>query len=228
MTDGIENKGYLIDYRLLRLLMGIIAIAMPIVVSLWSHEKLSSISASYHTAAQDIFVGMLFSVGTFLIAYRGTANHQKTMLATKIGAMGAFAAALFPISPDGCPMDTSSYIHNMAALILFGSLAYICLKLFRDRAKGKSGLKPLRRYFLYTVCGYGIIGSILFIVAAWSLERIGILPNDALLNYRIIFVGEGVALGCFGSAWFVAGKWWIFSYYVDKNEAYRPLQRKAE
>ena len=47
----VENKNIVFDYRALRLLMGIIALALPFVVTFLSSEKLLSISASYHTEA---------------------------------------------------------------------------------------------------------------------------------------------------------------------------------
>ncbi len=63
------------DYVTLRLLMGAMAFAIPIVVVyLAQPTALESISASYHTEAQDAFVGMLFIVAAFLIAYRGQSS----------------------------------------------------------------------------------------------------------------------------------------------------------
>ena len=64
------------DYRALRLLMGLIALALPFIVTLVSSTQLSSISASYFTEARDAFVGMLFIVGAFLWAYNGHTLHR--------------------------------------------------------------------------------------------------------------------------------------------------------
>jgi uncharacterized membrane protein YbjE (DUF340 family) len=48
--------------------MGIIALALPFLVSLISGEQLDSISSSYYTAARDCLVGLLFVVGAFLLS----------------------------------------------------------------------------------------------------------------------------------------------------------------
>jgi hypothetical protein len=61
-----ENRNPVFDYRALRLLVGIIAFALPIAVPLIASTNLTSISASYYTNSRDIFVGMLFIVGSFL------------------------------------------------------------------------------------------------------------------------------------------------------------------
>ncbi len=62
-----SNNRKVFDYRALRLLVGIIAFAIPICVTLISSEPLSSISASYFTEARDVFVGMLFSYATIFL-----------------------------------------------------------------------------------------------------------------------------------------------------------------
>ena len=60
-----------INYKRMRLVIGLIAFLMPIAVWLLSgHPGLSSISISYWTHSQDIFVGSLFAVGFFMMAYK--------------------------------------------------------------------------------------------------------------------------------------------------------------
>ena len=66
-----SNSNTVFDYRALRLLMGMIAFALPFIVTLVSSTTLTSISASYYTEARDIFVGLLFVVSAFLMAYNG-------------------------------------------------------------------------------------------------------------------------------------------------------------
>lgn len=58
MNTSDSNKVF--DYRALRLVMGLIAFALPIVASAVSSTQLTSISASYYTEARDVFVGLLF------------------------------------------------------------------------------------------------------------------------------------------------------------------------
>ena len=59
------------NYKTLRLLMGLIAITLAPIVSIISGMSLPSVSHSYYTEAQDVFIGMLFVIGTLLWAYNG-------------------------------------------------------------------------------------------------------------------------------------------------------------
>jgi len=74
MTTTTTNKVF--DYRTLRLLIGLIAFSLPLVVELLATATIPSISASYYTEARDAFVGMLFIVGAFLWAYNGHTDWQ--------------------------------------------------------------------------------------------------------------------------------------------------------
>ncbi len=71
-------------YFILRIGMGIIAIAFPI--SLWfvgllrGVELQTSMSAYYHTSMQDVFVGILFALGTFLYLYKGFSKGENIAL----------------------------------------------------------------------------------------------------------------------------------------------------
>jgi len=91
-----ETKSTVFDYRLLRFFIGFIAFALPIVVTIVASRDLSSISASYYTDGRDWFVGMLFIVGSFLLAYNG--HSLKEEVASKLAAFAAFGVALFPTS----------------------------------------------------------------------------------------------------------------------------------
>ena len=64
-----QNINAAFDYRALRLLMGVIALSIPFSVSLLSCVTLTSISASCHTEAQDIFIGALFTQAIALVAF---------------------------------------------------------------------------------------------------------------------------------------------------------------
>jgi hypothetical protein len=59
------------DQYAIRLLIGVLAFALPWVVSLRAWQITPSISWSYHTESRDLFVGSLFVIGAFLISYKG-------------------------------------------------------------------------------------------------------------------------------------------------------------
>ena len=135
----VENKNIVLDYRALRLLMGIIALALPFVVTFLSSDKLSSISASYHVEARDAFVGMLFIVSAFLFAYNGRSS--KESIASKAASLAAISVALFPASCDNCMSNIISTFHLLAAALLFSILAYFYFIPFRHNTKGQSWKK---------------------------------------------------------------------------------------
>jgi hypothetical protein len=206
MDSSINKKVF--DYRALRLLVGIIAFAIPVFVTIISSGPLSSISASYFTEARDVFVGMLFVVSAFLWAYNG---HTKTQsYASKIASISAISVAIFPTVCDKCETSTLSIIHYVSALILFSMLTYFCLGPFRNKTKGQGGKKG-RRSRIYLICG---------LVMAGSMLGLGIcelaLSDELMVRLRITYWAETVALFSFGCAWMVAGKY--FQPLVDKED----------
>ena len=207
MTNQV--KGEVFDYRALRLLMGLIAFALPFVVNLLSSSPLSSISASYYTEARDAFVGMLFVVSALLWAYIG--HSPKEALASKIASLAAILVAIFPTSREACVADLNSTIHSAGAITLFAMLAYFCFVPFRKNTKGKPGKKG-RRSKTYFVCG--CIMSLSLVSAL--IAKLG-LPCEVEKTLNITYWAEAIALGAFGVAWIVAGKY--FRVFVNENEA---------
>ncbi len=207
----MENENVVFDYRLLRLLMGLIALSIPFTVTLVSGEKLSSISASYYTDAQDVFVGSLFIVGAFLFAYNG--HTWMESLASKIASLSAIIAALFPTSCDTCSSSTVSTIHLFAAGSLFLILAYFCFVPFQRNTRGATGKKG-RRSIIYFMCGAIMLSSMLALVIA----RQTLTPGE-ISNLRIMFYTEAIALVAFGVAWIVSGKY--LRIFTDSDEKMR-------
>ena len=193
-----ENINPVFDYRAIRLLMGIIAFSIPFAVSIVSSVKLTSISASYHTEAQDVFVGSLFVVGSFLFAYNG--HRLRESVASKLASGAAILVALFPTSCDGCDSSLVSNIHLIAAATLFLILAYFCFIPFRRSTRGVKGKKG-RRSIIYLICGSVMI--LCMLVLAYAKLTLTLEEMDAL---RVMYYAEAVALVAFGIAWIVSGK----------------------
>ncbi len=186
------------DYRTLRFVIGIIAFFLPFIVSVIASTSLSSISASYYTAARDAFVGMLFVVGGFLLAYNG--HSYKQLIASKVAAFAAVGIAIFPTACADCNSGIMSVLHYISAAALFIILAYFCLGPFRKNLRDQSGKKGLRNK-IYLFCGIVMLLCIVGIAGA-SL----ILSSEVVEQLRIVYWGEAIALDAFGFAWFVSGK----------------------
>jgi hypothetical protein len=212
MNEMRSEQDPIFDYRALRLIIGTIAFALPIVVWIIAAEQLSSISAYYHTDARDYFVGALFIIGSLLIAYNGHTIMQKRV--SKVAAMAAFITAIFPTYCTTCEPKISpsleSNIHFIGAIVLFSTIAYFCLGPFRENTKGHKGKKG-RRAKIYSICGLIIIGSMLTI----GIAKLA-LSDETINEFAITFWGEFVALWAFGVAWIVAGKF-ISPLTEEKN-----------
>ncbi|MDP2716437.1 hypothetical protein [Rheinheimera sp.] len=112
-----------INYKALRLIVGSIAISIAIVTTIMfglHNSKFmipTSISVTYHLGARDFFVGSLFAVGSFLIAYNGFSKTEKVL--AKIAGILAIFVAVFPttlnlnwIDSAKIPFDTQ-YCKNL-------------------------------------------------------------------------------------------------------------------
>jgi hypothetical protein len=194
-----REKMIVFDYQVSRFVVGIIAFALPIVVSFISWP-VSSISASYWTGARDEFVGMLFIVGAFLMAYNGHTTGQSR--ASKVASLAAILVALFPTNCNTCNINPIAIVHYCSATTLFSILAYFCLGPFSkkadDKEKGGKSKKARRRKIIYKICG--IIMIVCLVTVGISLAaKIG-------SEVRIIYWAEAVALAAFGVAWMTASK----------------------
>ena len=197
------------DYRTLRLLTGLIALSLPFVVSLVSTDELVSISASYYTEARDLFVGMLFVVSAFMVAYNGHSARQSRL--SKVAGVAGFLMALLPTACDGCEKNAAAILHYVAAAVVFSILAYFCLGPFRRDTQGRGGKKALRAK-IYWLCGWAMILCMVGEVAAELLILAGVKPG-----FNVTYWAEAIALVAFGVAWIVSGK--HFGLFADPDES---------
>lgn len=185
------------DYRALRLLMGLVAFSLPFATNLMSDIELTSISASIHTKAHDVFICLLCVISTLLLAYNGHSTREK--LASKVASLATLVVVIFPTSRADTAMTTSGVIHYAGAVVVFGILIYFCLGPFRDSALEDKGVKGKRRAAIYLVCGWIMILSMLLAVLSQ------VMPSERQAS-RIVYWTETVSLLTFGFAWIVAGK----------------------
>lgn len=212
------NSSAVFDYRGLRLVMGLIALTLPEVAVLLAGKSLSSISASYYSNARDIFVGQLFVVGAFLFAYNGHSEGESH--ASKVASVAALCVASFPVACDSCAVGAQSIVHYVAASVLFAILAYFCFIPFQKGLLHQPGKGKARRRWVYLICGSVMVGCMLVMAIAYLL-----LPPALVLEWRVTFWGEAIALTAFGLAWIASGK--TFSLIADEEERYHPLRRAS-
>jgi hypothetical protein len=198
--DARPPKKTEIDHRTIKLLVGVFAIALPLLVSwLAAPRDLASISESYHVLdwPRSIFVGFLFAVGAFLAAYNGRSKPE--MVCAKVAAVSAFLIALFPCGCGGRD-EIIRGVHYAAAAAMFVVLAFFCWK-FYERAIGKIHEKPQARVraLVYAACGLVIVVSILCLAINGLLD--GKLSQD---HPTFVYWFETAGLLAFGISWLTA------------------------
>src|SRR5262249_35008560 len=85
-----------INHRTMKLIVGLVALSLASLTSFFAHTRITSISASYYESgwSQNIFVGFLFAIAAFMLAYNGYSTLQ--MVLSKIAGIAALCIALFP------------------------------------------------------------------------------------------------------------------------------------
>lgn len=198
-----------IDHHTIRLLVGVIAISLATLTSIFSDTPLKSISASYHEDgwSSDIFVGFLFAISAFLLAYNGRSVFE--MVLSKIASISALGVALFPCSCGG-HQEIIPHVHYVSATIMFLILVAFCYSFFK-RARSKGHTQAVFRMYIYTICGFTILISI-------ALIGLDIILDEAISSriIRLTFFCEAVALIAFGIAWLTASR--ILPLITSKKE----------
>lgn len=203
-----------IDHRTIKLLVGIVAISLPVLTSLLARNSIASISASYYEGGwpQSIFIGFLFAVAALMLAYNGQSATE--MISSKVAAGAGLLVALFPCRCGG-HVERLPYLHGTAAAVMFLVLAYFCL-LFHRRAKAKAHPQAFTRASIYAVCGFAI------------LLAMAVIALDSLLGgrlssgfARLTFYGEATGLIAFGVSWLTASR--VLPVITRPEERFSPF-----
>jgi hypothetical protein len=200
-----------IDHRTIKLLVGVIAIALAPLTSLFATSRLTSISASYHEGgwSQSIFVGGLFAIAALMLAYNG--NSRTEMVLSKVASLSGVCVALFPCG-CGSHAELLPKVHVVSAAVMFLILAYFCYEFYRV-AKSKTRVQATVRATIYALCGLSIVFAI--VALAFANRMRPTIP-------RITFYGETSALVAFGISWLTASR--ILPVLTGEDERFSPLR----
>ncbi len=211
------SKRQEIDHRTMKLTVGIIAISLASLTSLFANHIITSISESYYIGgwSQAIFIGFLFAIAAFLIAYNGTSRGE--MLLSKVAALAGLGVALFPCK-CGSHAELVPYVHAVSAATMFLILAYFCYGFF-SRARGKGHAQAQLRATVYAICGIAILISI----ATLAIDGIfGRFITAAIP--RLTFYGEATGLVAFGISWLTASR--VLPVLTRADERFSPLREE--
>ena len=226
-----------LSYLTMRRTIGILGLTLPFVLMLGGvigqHESLPrAISDYYHTNMRDVFVGIMFGVGVFLVCYRGHDDDDQWL--TNVAGLLAFGVALFPANEDiasGCWVGKAHFVIAGAFLLTLSVMSMVLFTrtdphtALRKRLWGHpKALKerPKRnRNRVYTVCGLTMLACL-----ATILVYCNVLPAKDRAHSIWVLVLESVALFAFGISWLVKGET-LFRDYLDGAEAATPADDKA-
>lgn len=140
-----------IDHRVIKLVVGIIAVSMAFIMQIASGEHLTSISEAYHYRARDMFVGLLFAVAAMFVSFKG-----ENSLERRLTLLASLCAVLVAIAPCECGRSRTwlTAFHFPAAAGVFMIFGYFCWR-FRRTAMAKISSRvlplvtnPLERYHI--------------------------------------------------------------------------------
>lgn len=200
-----------ISYLTLRRLIGIVALVHPLILFvggmlIFKIGLQPSMSDYYWTGMRDVFVGIDFATGIFILCYRGYSLQDQ--IAAIVAGTAAILVALFPTPPLHVEVLSESQkligmVHAGAAITFLLSIAYFCLVLFvkNDPSSPISTRKRLRN-LCYRVSGVTILAVVVAICIYVSVPSI----NAILSPYPFIFWMEVLAFWAFGIAWLIKGK----------------------
>ncbi len=215
---------YLKAFLLLRILIGAIGLALPLVVWLgtallpggtWSLR--GSLSAYYYSGMREFFTGALWATGVFLIAYKVFEPTVENLL-TIVSGVAATFVAFFPTSipagdtvgqtalQEGIGETTVGTIHYTSAAIFILSLAVLS-HLFATResnrdhavARGRHGGTFWKR--LHNGCAITILVACAFV----AVKHLPGLSYGAWVDQHNLWLGEVTAVVAFGVSWLCKG-----------------------
>src|SRR5258706_8775674 len=113
MPSSKGNESLVMSYLTHRKVIGLMGVGLPFVVSigamLLSNTGIQrSLSAYYYTGMRDVFVGILWAIGFFLLSYNGYA--QVDNIAGNLGCVFAIGVAIFPMAPEAGPTELERLI----------------------------------------------------------------------------------------------------------------------
>lgn len=223
----IHNEGQ--AYARIRKAIGYCGFMIPILCLALSftgncaQTVLPSISHYYYSIIGDVFVGVMFALGLFLVLYKSVFKIEKYRrqenILTNVSGLFAIVVGLIPTDPDGgdCFHITLinggyqdvfgifGHFHLPAAalmLLIFGVISYRYFP-----RNWETGLPDSTNKTRYRMCAYIIFCSIGILVlyfadSKWLDGRF----LSGLRQLKIVFVMECVAISAFAVSWLQKGR----------------------
>jgi hypothetical protein len=205
-----EANTLVYNYKKLRTAIGILGISLPFTTWLGAlivfQTKLQgSISGYYYTGTRDVFVGTLWAIGFFFLAYKGY-NKREDWLGN-LACLFAVGISIFPTTPElnaTAAATRIGYIHAGSAACFFAITAVFAFQFTKSNLpKEALPSRKRNRNRVYKVCGTILSVSLVLIVVT------AVLPATVMAKLAVIrpvFLLETIAILAFGVSWLVKGE----------------------
>jgi TctA family transporter len=226
------NPVVLSYYTMLRM-VGLLALALPIALATGSilagllisghlpHPLLQrSISDYYYTPMRDLYVGSLCAIAAFLASSRG--YDLRDEITGYLAGVCAVGVACFPSFNPRSTLFTHwefafGLVHTVFAALMYLTLAYICIFLFRKSSPQKTFTRRKQdRNRIYVASGIIMVACMIAMVSLTMLTTI-----ERRHPSRWLFWCESSALCAFGIAWLTKGEGFMRDKRHDHDDAVR-------
>ncbi|MBV9097714.1 MAG: hypothetical protein JO079_06630 [Frankiaceae bacterium] len=220
--DDPFRRRYLKSYLLLRVLIGLIGIALPILTYAgtallpgghWGTVR-GSLSSYYYSGMREFFTCALAVTGVFLMTYKAFQRDLENYL-TLFGGFAVVLVAFFPtdrpekiypLTPlqDAFGETAVATVHFVSAIAFIASLAVIsyCFGEREGRRAARPGhLSPKFWQTLHRSCA----GAIVVAGAFYAARKFGHLPCGHWINAHDLWLTEVVAVAAFATSWLCKG-----------------------
>lgn len=213
----IDPRDAAASFYRMRQALGWLGLALPVVLvggTLAMGDPLpATLSDFYYLPLGDVFVGIMVTIGLFLLTYLGYSEPTSLLSDRNVANLAGLAAigvALFPndtldpcLDPRIPIFSVSGMLHALSAGVFLGCTALFCLVLFR-RGEGRPSPAKRRRNRVYLLCGGAItlalLGLAVYFAVLMPEQRCGIRALRPVLWLEI------VAVVAFGVSWLVKGR----------------------
>jgi hypothetical protein len=209
-----DQNELIVNYMRLRQTVGWIGTLLPIVLlagaAFTSTARPDSMSGYYYTDMRDIFVGTLWALGVFLVAYRGYDKVDDSI--TNVAGFAAIGVALFPTKPavctagpGACPASSVTRLSTHQQVVgdihlVLAAVTLIALGLMALRFAKQTKQRFATENAIYLGSGAIVLCCVL-LAALFAL-----LPASVKGRWPWLFFFEAVAVFAFGVSWFVKGR----------------------
>ena len=213
-SAGELQEHMLGTYGALRVMLTVIALALPVAVAVigWFQRGQifigPSISQYYYLpsrfpffTARDFFVGGLLAAAVCLYSYKGFSTRENVAL--NLAGVFAFLVAVLPTSAEREPRSLRAALHGTAAVLFFLSIAYVSIRHSRDTLRLLPAAKRDRYARSYFLTGLAMITS----------PVVAVTLSLAFGQQSSIFLVETLGV------WAFAAYWWIKTLEMRESDA---------